>query len=88
MLRINKVEGEDGAVTLHVEGKLAGESVAVLEQECRRLVGWAHQVHLELSGVAYVDEDGVALLLGLEGDDVVVYGPSAFVHEQLRGGQA
>ena len=83
MLRINTVVGDDGAVTMYVEGKLAGESVAVLAQECRRLRLGAQPVRVEVSGVTYADRDGVALLLGLAGHDVVVSGSSAFIQEQL-----
>lgn len=87
MLRIDKVETDDGAVTLHVEGKLAGHSVGLLQKECQPLVEASRAVQLELGGVTYVDESGVKLLIELGDEDVVVSGSSGFIRERLKRGR-
>ena len=89
MLRISPVQREDGGVMLHVEGKLAGEWVAVLERTCGRWLAGAHNaVGLDLAGVNYVDNNAVALLLDLRKDGVVLTGLSAFVQARLSEGGA
>lgn len=87
MLRIEVIEGDEGAIAVHVEGKLAGGSVTVVEKQCRRLLEEGRSVRVDLSQVTYVDRDGVALLLELGDDDVVVAGSSAFIQEQLKRGR-
>lgn len=61
MLRISKKKTAEG-VRLIVEGKVVGEWVEVLSQECQSLMGKKQSVLLDLSRVSFVDQDGAALL--------------------------
>ena len=67
MLRISRMECEDGSVRFKLEGRLVGEWVELLRQTCK-----AHQLEmgtpliLDLSDVGFADCEGRKLLIQLE----------------------
>ena len=62
MLRITKVDGQTGSVTLTVEGRIVAAEATLLEREGARLLGAGHQVRLDLAEVDFIDHAGVAML--------------------------
>lgn len=67
MLRINRMECEDGSVRLKLEGRLVGEWVGLLEQTCqihRRERGTP--LIMDLADVGFADPEGWRLLACLE----------------------
>ena len=89
MLKITRNRGPgDGPVTLRLEGRLVESSIDLLrevlsEETCDR------PLHLDLSGLRYLDEEGVRFLRELlnERRDCI-RSSSMFVDALLRGGAA
>ena len=75
MLRINRMECDDGTVRLKLEGRLVGAWVGLLEQACStyRPDQGARMV-LDLSDVASADREGWQLLAGLDARGVCCSG--------------
>jgi len=67
MMRINRMDCEDGSVRFKLEGRLVGAWVSLLEQACRtsrRERGTP--LILDLSDVGFADREGWRLLACLE----------------------
>jgi ABC-type transporter Mla MlaB component len=65
MLRItNKMEGRRTLLVL--EGRLVGEWVEVLNEECTAQIKKGRALSLDFSGLTFVDQDGIALLRQLK----------------------
>ncbi len=62
MLRITKLSGPEPYITLKITGRIASESVAVLERQCTELLHGGQRVRLDAAEVGFVDRAGVALL--------------------------
>lgn len=84
MLRISRVAGRSSRTTLRVEGRIVAEWVAVLERECRRALQGNRSVHLDLSGVTFIDGDGVATLRQLGANDIEIIDCPEFIEALLR----
>ena len=71
MLRINRMDCEDGSVRLKLEGRLVGEWVELLREMCQH-----HRQEmdtplvLELSAVGFASRDGLRLLRHLQQEGV------------------
>ena len=80
MLRITVVESNALAVTLRVEGRIAGPWVEELRTTCN-----VHtspdpiQLHLELEDVSFADAAGIAYLKGLRAQGVGLYHVTPFL---------
>jgi len=85
MLRITMVESNALAVTLRVEGRIAGPWVEELRTTCN-----VHnapdpiQLHLELEDVSFADAAGIAYLKELRDRGVGLYHVSPFLQEMFR----
>jgi len=85
MLRITVVESSASAVTLRVEGRIAGPWVEELRTTCD-----VHArpdpvlLYLELEDVSFADADGVALLRELRDMGVALSHASPFLSELFR----
>jgi hypothetical protein len=85
MLRITVVESNALAVTLRVEGRIAGPWVEELRTTCN-----VHnapdpiQLHLELEDVSFADAEGIAYLKELRDRGVGLYHVSPFLREMFR----
>jgi len=67
MLRINRMECEDGSVRFKLEGRLVGEWVQLLGQTCRiHRMERGTPLILDLSAVGFADREGRELLTCLE----------------------
>ena len=91
MLKISHrpAEHENGATCLRLEGQVTGPWVDELRRVCTETLGnnGHNQQHLviDLSGVSFLDGDGIELFHELAARRVVFTECSAFVAEQLRG---
>ena len=83
MLRITKIEQNGSPVTLKLEGKLSDQWVALLEGECRALLRHKKIVHLDFSGVDYMDERGVEMVRSLPHEHVKVLKTPSFIQGLL-----
>jgi len=85
MLRITVVESNARAVTLRVEGRIAGPWVEELRTTCN-----VHnstdpiQLHLELEDVSFADAAGITYLKELRDQGVGLYHVSAFLREMFE----
>ena len=85
MLRITQTQGASGETSLTLEGRLVGPWVAELKSAVTAArLSSASSVRLELSGVRFVDAEGLALILGLQDQGVRLRDASPFVRELLK----
>jgi anti-anti-sigma regulatory factor len=76
VLRISRHDDGTGTPTLVVEGRLAGASTALLEEECAELLPTAERIVVDLAGVSIVDRSGIAVLSRLQRAGLVIRGCS------------
>jgi len=84
MLRITLKSQTPEEVVLEIAGWLAGEDVELMDQELSRWHREDGLLLLDLGGVKFVDESGLALLKRWSGRQVVLQGGSAFVRMLLK----
>ena len=84
MLRISLVGKSAHAVTLRVEGRVIGPWVSVLREACEKVLAEGDVLTLDLSEVMFADRAGLALLLDMRSQGVVLSECSAFLSEELR----
>lgn len=85
MLRITAVTPMTQVCTLRLEGQLIGPWVKELERSCTEARTNGARLVLDLTGVSFIDNEGLALLRGLTDGAVTLINPSHFVSEQLKG---
>jgi ABC-type transporter Mla MlaB component len=83
MMRISAVQSSSQAVTLRLEGEVKGGWVAELRQSCEGVLSEGAELALDLAGVSFVDQDGIALFHTLQERDVILRNASYFVAELL-----
>lgn len=84
MLRLTRTtQSSDGAV-LVLEGRLVGEWVELLEDECAQLLRTDRKVLLDLAAVSFVDRRGARLLRDLAARPVTLVNCSPLVAELVR----
>jgi hypothetical protein len=87
MLRVTVVESSRSAVTLRVEGRIAGPSVEELRRACDvHNVADEVQLSLELADVSFADVAGIGLLKELRSRGVGLLRTNPFMAEQLKDG--
>jgi ABC-type transporter Mla MlaB component len=84
MLRILESESSSSTVTLRLEGRVVGPWVAEVRRYCERFLGEGRSLALDVAEVAFVDREGIALLLELQRRQVSLVRCSSFLLEQLR----
>lgn len=85
MLRITMVESTASAVTLRVEGRIAGPWVDELRATCNVHIGPEPvRLSLELGDVSFADAAGVAFLKELRDQGVWLSHPSPFLTEMFN----
>lgn len=84
MLRLTTLSqnGEEGVLKL--EGWVAGEEVALLEEELSRQLHESRRLVLDLKGVRFIDQAGLELLARWCGGQLVLRGGSGFIQELLK----
>ena len=83
MMRVTRI-AKDGVEMLRVEGRLTHQNVEELRMACTAFVGDHGSVALDVSGLRFVDQTGVAMLHDLEQQGARLAGCSGFVRELLR----
>lgn len=83
MLRLTRSTRHGGHVVLKAEGRIVGEWVRLLEEECRRFTGEADGLVLDLASVSYLDQAAVRLLRGLAADNVSLVNCPPLLEELL-----
>ena len=84
MLRLTIVSQSAEEVVLKVDGWLAGENVALLEREGMGHLQKAHCLVLDLKGVKFIDQTGIALLQQWSGTRLVLRHGSSFIKMLLK----
>ena len=84
MMRITRVAGTDGVARLHIEGRLAGVEVSELAASCEAYLAARLPLLLDLSGVTFVDADGLRLLRAASRRGAALTGCSPLLGEMLR----
>ena len=84
MLRLTPTCPTPGQVVLKVEGWIADQGVQVLAQEVERLLDRCENLVLDLSGVRFIDQEGLALF-GRWPRDRVRWGQASGFVEALLG---
>ena len=84
MLRIRKIVASSTAITLHVEGRIVAEWVALLEQECGQALRETARVQLDLAGVTFIDARGVKALRRIATDGVVIVNSRELIDALLK----
>ena len=87
MLRLTVVPIPGPVVTLKVEGHIVGEWAEALERECSTLIAGGARVLLDLSGVLYIDTDGVSMLKELPTAGIVVINCTPIIQGLLSDGE-
>jgi ABC-type transporter Mla MlaB component len=85
MLRITAVTSMTQVRTLRLEGQLIGPWVKELERSREEARTNGALLVLDLAGVSFIDNDGLAFLQGLTDGTVTLINPSHFVAEQMKG---
>lgn len=83
MLKIADTERGPQALTLQLEGQVIGPWVDELRRSCEAVLARGAWLTLDLTGVSFVDRNGIELLLGLRRQQVALRNCSGFVKEQL-----
>ncbi len=85
MLRITKVDENQGHVTLRVEGKIVSRWVTELEHEAKRWLRSNRRVVLDFAGVRFVGSQGTDMLKRVTGENVEIINCSALIRGLLCG---
>jgi len=87
MLRVTVVESSRSAVTLRVEGRIAGFSVEELRRVCEvHTFADEVQLSLDLADVSFADAAGIVLLKELRSRGVGLICTNPFMAEQFKDG--
>ena len=84
MIRLTVRSQTHDEAVLQIDGWVSGEEVKILEQEGTRLLEEAQQLVLDLRGVQFVDETGIALLQRWWGERLVLRNGPPFVRALLE----
>jgi RNA polymerase sigma-70 factor, ECF subfamily len=84
MMRVTRIAAGEGLETLRVEGRLTHETVEELRMACEAVLTGQGSLQLDVSGLQFVDQTGVALLLDLKRQGTRLGGGSGFINELLR----
>lgn len=89
MLRIERLNEEDATVTLKLDGRIVGQWVAILEEQCLQVLKQQKQLILDCADVSFIGREGIEMLGKLKGGCVKCINCSLFVQAILspeRGG--
>jgi anti-anti-sigma regulatory factor len=85
VLRITSSSESGRPTTLRIEGSLTGDWVDELSRAVSATVGTASGIVLDMAGVTFVDQDGVALLRRLKDRGIELINGSDFVRTLVNG---
>lgn len=85
MVKITETVGDEKAVTLRLDGKLADTWVADLEKICLHYRDEENKsVVLDFSGVTFIDDNGVSMLEKIKDDRIEIINCSLFIETLLH----
>lgn len=85
-MRITRIDAAGDPETVKLEGRVAGPWVDELSRVAARSLAESTRVVLDLSGVTFVDHEGIELLRALRGQRAELKGSSTFIAALLNGG--
>ncbi len=85
MVKITHIAQDTTRITLKLEGRLVGQWVDALKSECERYLTRRSTILLDLSGVSFVDAQGLTTLKALRGQGVELGACSLFIAGLLPG---
>lgn len=84
MLRIDLVSDSEREVVLKVEGSIAEQGVGLLAEAGRAWRRPGRRLALDIAGVDFIDQEGLALLQEWSGQGLVIRGASLYVRYLLQ----
>ena len=84
MLKISQTGNPNHAVTLKLEGRVAGPWVEELRRICEPLLAEDGVLKLDLAEVSYADAEGVATLNNFKARGAKLKNCSPFVEQQIN----
>jgi anti-anti-sigma regulatory factor len=84
MLKISQIESGDRLVVLRLEGRITGPWVAEMRKACERFLDERRSLKLDLTDIAFADQNGVTALASLKARGVLLADCSPFLAEQLK----
>ena len=84
MLKITAMSVDDETVALKLEGRIVGQWVHEVHRECEKGLAGGSKVILDLSGVTFVDDQGIKVLKALKEDRVLLVRCSPFLSALLE----
>jgi anti-anti-sigma regulatory factor len=79
MLKITRMHESADCVTLQIEGRIGGVWIDELRHECMRCLTQGRTLTLDLSGVQFVEAQGIAMLRGMLDQHIRLVGCSLFL---------
>ncbi len=83
MLRITTINEGLQTMTLKVEGRIVADWVETLALECERWLGRGKVIELDLSGVTFMDTQGVLVVRTLQAGEVGISNCPALIQSLL-----
>jgi len=77
-------DSSEQSVTLLLEGEIINDWVSVLNDSCKQVLIDRRELTLNLRGVTFADNAGIALLRGLQQRRVNIVGSSGFIRRLLN----
>ena len=84
MIRIDTLSENSDQVVLAVAGRVADSEVAFVEEEIGRWLAKTEQLVLDLKGVKFIDQNGLALLERYAGTRLQLRGGSLYIRDLLE----
>jgi len=84
VLKISRSDGDSSYTTLRLEGRVTKAELSELEHTCKESQKEGRRLVLHLTGVSFVDREGVAALNRMRRDGIIITGCSPFVGELLK----
>jgi anti-anti-sigma regulatory factor len=86
MLKITTIQESRSDVLIKLEGKITGQWVVLLEEECRSYLLQEKSVHLDCSQIDFIDARGIEVLNNLPPTQVHLMSAPGFITESLQVG--
>ncbi|MCI0417424.1 STAS domain-containing protein [bacterium] len=84
MLKITVMAETDETVTLKLEGRIIGQWVDEVREECEMWLAKGRKAVLDLSGIIFIDELGIETLKAMKRNGVNLIGCSLFLSGLLE----
>lgn len=84
MLRISKIETNNGRVILMLEGKVSNGNIEIARESVHQALETGSELVLDLAGVMFIDRQGVSLFQELQQRQIPLVNCSPFLKEQLK----